>query len=81
MDAQKKAEALRLIREAAPDFIPAVQDIEKSIKTTQNHYGRYASVISQLAKGDKNKSFFYGACLIEAGANRQGVIDALKILF
>jgi len=56
-----------------------VESIEKSIKTTQNHYGRYMSLLTSLAKGDNRKAKLFAAAMIEAGANKQGVASALKL--
>jgi hypothetical protein len=70
-----------LVLDVANDLRGTVKDIENSIKTTQNHYGRYMSLIGQLAKGDKTTGNFIALALIEAGANRQGVTAALRVSF
>ena len=38
------------------------------------------ALIGKFAK-DKNQANFIGAALIAAGANRQGVIDAIKVSY
>jgi hypothetical protein len=71
----------KLIIELAADFKPQVKKIESGIKMTQNHYGRYMQMLSVMAKGDKALGMVFSLALIKAGANREGVNSALKILF
>jgi hypothetical protein len=71
----------KLITDLATDFKPEVEKIESGIKTTQNNYGRYMSLISTLSKGNKQHAILFSLALNEAGANRQGVADAMRILF
>lgn len=80
-DTTKQAKMEALIDDLANDFKPIVADIEKGIKTTQNNYGRYMSVLSQLGKGNRDHTNLFALALIKAGANRQGVGSAIKILF
>lgn len=70
-----------LVDELAADFKPQVTKIESGIKTTQNHYGSYMQMLSVMAKGDKALGMVFSLALIKAGANREGVNSALKILF
>lgn len=66
----------KVITDMAEEIRPIVQEIEQSIATSQNHYGEYMSVLSQL--GDKpGYKRVIAAALVEAGANRKGVRDAL----
>lgn len=66
------------ISELADGLRDIVAGIEKGIMTTQNHYGKYMSILS-MPKTEKARNHF-GHALIEAGANRQGVIDALRAI-
>jgi hypothetical protein len=75
-----KAEIDALIADLAEDLKPAVQEIEGSIKTTQNHYGRYMSLLSLMGDGKPDLMKILGVALIKAGANRGGVNSAMKIL-
>ena len=75
-----EAEAMEMIEKGSKDFIEIVKKIESGPKLTQNHYGQYMTVLSALAT-DKNTASYYAGCLVLAGANRQGVVSALKLLF
>lgn len=55
---------------AIADMNEVVNEIESRMPTTQNHYGSYLSLATT-----KNAAVY----LILAGANRNGVIAALKI--
>jgi RNA binding exosome subunit len=70
-----------MIAELADAFAPEVKQIEASFKTTQNHYGKYMSLISMLCKGDPVTGKVYALAMIKAGANPSGVGSALKLLF
>lgn len=72
MNAEQKA----ILKDVAIDLEPLVRDIEDSPMTTQNHYGDYMSVLSQA--GDSDNKRFIALALIDAGANKQGVRDALR---
>ena len=61
----------------ANDLQPIVNEIETGIKTTQNHYGRYLSLLS--LGGDSNGMRLVALALVAAGANKRGVADAMKI--
>lgn len=64
----------------AGDLKRIVDDIEtEPIKTTQNNYGRYMNVLGLLGKGNIAATQVIALALIEAGANRAGVMSALKI--
>lgn len=70
-----------LVNDLATDFKPQVTKIEASIKTTQNHYGRYMALLSQISKGDKHLAMVFSLAMVKAGANREGIKSALQILF
>jgi hypothetical protein len=67
-----------LIKDLATDFLDTVKAIESGIKTTKNNYGRYGQILSSLSKGNRQHAEIYALAMLEAGANRQGVMDALK---
>jgi hypothetical protein len=75
-----KSELDTLIADLAEDFRPQVLKIEASIPTTKNHYGQYMSLLSQMAKDDKNLAMVFSLALVKAGANREGIKSALRIL-
>lgn len=56
---------------------PVVAKIEGGLETTKNHYGSYMAVLSQAGQ-DKQMQKKMAACLIKAGANQDGVANALK---
>lgn len=67
------------IRETAKALRDIVAEIELKPATTRNYYGDYMSLIIQLNER-RHAPLFWGACLIKAGANGQGVRDALEVL-
>ncbi len=69
------------IEDLAKDLKELVQDTESSSKTTKNHYGKYMSILSQLSHGDKRTGEIVALALIKAGANQQGVKNALRLSF
>ena len=68
-----------LAKELVVDLQPIVNDIESSIPTTKNHYGRYLSILMPLT-ADSVKYYCTAKGLILAGANRQGMNAALNYL-
>lgn len=74
-----KEKLKKLVTELAGDFKPAVEKIEAKIATTRNHYGDYMALLSSLAKSKQHAQIF-ALAMIEAGANRQGVNDALQVM-
>ena len=64
-----------------PDIIKMVQDIEAKPETTRNHYGDYGSALSRLSQGRKIVAQLLSLAFVKAGANAQGVADALKTFF
>jgi Mg2+ and Co2+ transporter CorA len=69
----------QVLKDVADDLRGLVSDIESGIKTTQNHYGRYLSIITHIAGDNIDVASIIAAALIMAGANRKGVNDALKV--
>lgn len=63
---------------------PIVKAIEASTPTTKDHYGDYMAAISKLAdmvgENTHNVCLGIGVALQRAGANKQGVQSALRIL-
>ncbi len=72
---------IALIKDLACDFADFVEKTESGLKTTQNNYGKYGAMLSRLANGNKQYAQIYALAMIEAGANVQGVNDALKCFF
>jgi len=72
------AKQLSLISGLASDFRPIVAEIEASLATTRNHYGRYGQLLARLSKGDKVVAGVLFLALEAAGANAQGLRDAYK---
>lgn len=62
-----------------PDVIAIVQSIERGIKTTKGHYGRYMAVLTPFAK-DRMSLFVMSRAMIRIGADPFGVRSAIKIL-
>ncbi len=56
---------------------PIVKKIEDSPAATKNHYGEYMAILSGAPL--KNRKSL-AACLIKAGANEDGIVDALKFI-
>jgi len=70
-----------LIISLAEDFAPFVKEVEASIPTTRNHYGRYGAMLTRLSKGSKRNATIFAYAMMMAGANGQGVSDALSAFF
>ncbi len=77
MTIEAKIEAA--IESLVPDLKGIVKEIEGGHKTTQNHYGRYMSLISKLGGDSRAMRNIVGLALIRAGANRAGVDSALRL--
>jgi hypothetical protein len=71
----------QVLKDLADDLRGLVSEIESSVKTTQNHYGRYMGIIQQVAKGDKVAATIIAEALVIAGANKKGVRDAMRVSF
>ena len=61
------------------DIIEFVREVENGIKTTQDHYGRYMSFLTNYVK-DPVILHIISRGLIGAGANSRGVNSALMVL-
>ena len=58
-------------------FRATVRRIENGIATTRNHYGAYMAVLSIVDSAKRKRTL--ADTLIACGANRQGVLDALRL--
>lgn len=67
------------INQTAKALREIVAEIENQPETTRNRYEYYMALITKL-KEMNDAPLFWGACLIKAGANGQGVRDALQVL-
>ena len=74
------AELALLIDGLADDLRDSVKEIEKSIPSTQNHYGRYMALLGQLSGNNRRTASILAAAMIRAGANSQGVRDAMQFI-
>jgi hypothetical protein len=66
---------------------PEIQEIENGPELSKNHYQSYISLISMLCNGEKSGASpagknpkFWALVLIQAGANKAGVISAVELL-
>ena len=75
------AEQKALIDDIAKDLTGIVEMIEGKPETTKDRYGDYMHFINDMAPDNNKKAFnILGLCFIQAGANKQGVASALRIL-
>lgn len=70
-------EAVRDVAEGLRDYVTGV---EASIATTRNHYGDYMGLFSRFTE-DVGQAQVLAKALVLAGANRQGVADALRVSY
>ena len=68
-----------VINELANDLRDTVTRIEASPDTTKGHYGDYLAIISFAP--NSISAAMSALALIHAGANRDGVLSAMKIAF
>lgn len=66
------------IKDIATDLKPVVQEIETGYETTQNHYGRYMSILTMAGHEPSNMRLI-ALALRQAGANESGLKAAMKI--
>lgn len=59
------------------DLKNSIDNIEKSVPTTKNHYGNYLNILSNIPKEKREN---YATMLILLGANVFGIKDALELL-
>lgn len=67
----------QLIDDLAVDLREAVAQIESSTPVTRGHYGEYLSLLVTMPQGSRN---IVGLALVRAGANKRGVVDALRLV-
>jgi len=77
----QRAKLAQLIDDLARDFAEPVSDIESRYATTKNHYGNYMNFITKMSGGNATNSKIIAMALIRAGANRDGVASAMRVLF
>lgn len=79
-ETEKKDKLREVIAELAKDpvILEFVKDVEESPATTEYHYGRYMSFLSQSKTESEIK--FAAMVLLKAGANRLGVGWAVRLL-
>lgn len=61
-------------------FREAVTEIEAQHPSTRGHHGIYMGLLSRFAD-DREQATILAKALIQAGANEQGVNDALRVSF
>ena len=78
-----KEQEAELILELAEELAPFVRDVEsgKIPKTTRNSYGAYGQMLTRLSKGKRRGAIILSYALLKAGANAQGISDALQVFF
>lgn len=67
-----------IIKEIAEEVRPHVQRIECRLATTRGHYGDYMDMLCVMPHPEGRK--LLSLALIEAGADPQGVRDAMHVL-
>ncbi len=67
-----------IVTDLAGDLRDRVKEIERGLKTTQDHYGEYLAIIVGVG-GDDTTHKLIALALIEAGANRNGVRSAIRL--
>ena len=69
------------------DLVKAIEKVEQGPMTTKNHYGEYMAILSPwvnaLKEGKKSPEEINGLCsvMVFYGANKEGIKDAIKVLF
>lgn len=83
-DVTSKIDVDALVKDMASIVRPIVKIVEAGPKATMGRYDQYMAVIARLMEQAKkpNKAMMLGVgcAMIEAGADRQGVIAALTLL-
>lgn len=69
-----------IVADMAAELQPAVASIESSLATTKDHYGDYMHALSRLSNGSAFQAQVAALALIQAGANRNGVLSALRAM-
>lgn len=79
---EKKEKLLAMISEMADDLKGVVEEIENnSMQVTQHNYDRYMTVIHELSNGNKTQAMLVVMALLDAGANREGVKNAMRVCY
>jgi len=74
--------ANELMNETVTDLKPIVQSVERdAMSLTKGNYGEYLKLLSQPHCKDATTAKFLAIALILAGANQQGVRNALAIAY
>ncbi len=81
MNVEQANKLRELILKFEPEVKEIVDLIEGEPHLTMHHYDRYMTAISRLANDNHNLGFVIGMAMIKAGANKQGVQSALRILY
>ena len=78
-----KEQETKLILDLAQELAPFVKDVEsgKIPQTTRNSYGTYGQMLTRLSNGKRRGAIILCYALLKAGANAQGVSDALQVFF
>ena len=63
------------IDDLADELRHVVENIENSIKTTKNNYGKYGRALSYFSDGCPDKAMTLMLAFKRAGANMQGLRD------
>jgi len=72
--------AQEIIDNLAEQLREGVAEIEARRPTTRGHYGLYMAIFGQFAE-DIGQAHILAMALKKAGANAQGVDDALRVSF
>lgn len=80
-DQERKEKINSMIDEFSkdPEIVDFVKKTEKSLATTQNHYGKYMSFLTPFSSKPVTL-YIMSKALIAAGANARGVGSALQVL-
>jgi len=68
------------IEKLATEFTPLLNEIHSKSSTTKNYYGEYMNILSRFSNKGIGTIKLIALGLIKAGANVNGVNDAVKII-
>ena len=68
-----------IIKEMSKSVQEEVHEIETSIETSECHYGRYLNILTDIEGASER--VICALILVEAGANKDSVHAAMKILY
>lgn len=80
MSQSEKDKAFAIIDKYVDAIKPLVEAIEARPMTTKGHYGDYMGVIAKMTK-NREQAVCLGLVLVRSGANKQGVVDAVRVCF